>query len=468
MDITTIAYFALSALAAIFAFLWHAKRSQLTSELSRIAILKEEVRDWKEKSETASKDAEIGFARAEEREKALSAQIQSLNEIREALQKEFELLASEALRKNNTSFLDLAAETFKTQKKVLESDGDKRAQAFKDLVQPIETTLKSYDERLKEFDKERTASSIELKSLMSQVQVGQKEVQTEAARLTNALRAAPKTRGRWGEETLKNVMELAGMSGFADFVTEESFERSGSLLRPDVILRLPGERTLVVDAKTSMTAYLDAIEETDESIREEHLSRHAKQIRTHMIQLAKKDYWDELKLKSGQTITPDFVVMFIPGENFFAAAAERDKELFQDAYDNNVVIVTPATFIALAKAIAFGWRQEKVAENARHVAELGRELYKRLSTMGGHVLSLGKSLGKSVENYNGFVSSLDNRVWPQAKRFEELEIAKPGDKLPELNRLDIEVRERPEGRNIELEEDGDNVEDNPDNSTTEA
>jgi DNA recombination protein RmuC len=273
--------------------------------------------------------------------------------------------------------------------------------------------------------------SEEMKSLVQM----QADASAQTRKLVNALQAAPKTRGRWGEHQLHNVMELSGMSAHVDFLPEQTIAGDDGRLRPDVIIRLPGDRRIVVDAKTSMAGYLDAVEAVDDETREAHLAAHARQLRTHMRQLASKQYWDALPC------TPDFVAMFIPGENFYAAAIERDPLLFENAIENKVLIVTPTTLIALAKAIAIGWRQEKIAENARHIGELGRELYRRLATMGNHVAGVGAGLDGAVKRYNDLVGSLESRVMPQARRFTELEVEGTREPLPELRPVDTLTRE---------------------------
>jgi len=228
------------------------------------------------------------------------------------------------------------------------------------------------------------------------------------------------------------------MSPFCDFVTEKSYAVEDGRLRPDVIMRMPGGRFLIVDAKAPLLAYLDAEDAVDDAERELHLVRYAAAVRDHMKKLAAKQYQEHIR-ESFQ-VTPDFVVMFIPGDNFFSAAIQRDPQLFQDGSERNVLIVTPTTLLALAKAVAFGWRQEKVAENARHVAELGRDLYKRLAAMGDHVVSLGGALERGVKSYNAFVGSLEGSVLPQARRFAELEVTKDEGRLDEIPPVRQELR----------------------------
>jgi DNA recombination protein RmuC len=343
-------------------------------------------------------------------------------------------LAAEALLKNQESFLGLANEVFDKHHKAGAATLDQRQKDIAALLAPITTSLEEYKKGLGEIEKAREAAygglSVEMKSLVQM----QADASAQTRRLVNALQAAPKTRGRWGEHQLHNVMELSGMSPYCDFQTEQTIAGDDGRLRPDVIIRLPGERRIVVDAKTSMAAYLDAVEAVDDEAREAQLVAHARQLRTHMRLLAGKAYWDALPF------TPDFVAMFIPGENFYAAAIERDPQLFEDAIQNRVLIVTPTTLIALAKAIAVGWRQEKIAENARHIGELGRDLYHRLATMGDHVVKLGQGLDGAVKHYNNFVASLGSRVMPQARRFNELDLDGAQEKLPELKAVETEIR----------------------------
>lgn len=384
----------------------------------------------------ARQEADAG-ARLEE----IRRQSEALGRVRDAMLSDFQALAAEALRSNNDSFIKLANESLEKHQANLGVTTQRHQSELAQLIQPLGDTLKAYQERLGEVELARVSEASSLRENI----VG---LHHQTQRLVNALRSAPKTRGRWGEETLKNVMELSGMSPFCDFLTEESFWAEEGRLRPDVILRLPGGRFLIIDAKTPMTAYLDAVEALDETEREQHLIRHAAQLRDHMRKLAQKQYQEIVR--DGQTVTPDFCVMFVPGENFFAAAIERDGNLLQDAYDRNVVIVTPTTLLALAKAIAFGWRQEKMAENAQRVAELGRELYNRLASMGSHVERLGEALEKGVKTYNAFVGSLEASVLPQARRFVELEVVPESGKLPLFEQVHLETRALRRGRDLAL------------------
>ena len=422
---------ALLGLAAGAVVVWLARRG----EIARLAAARDGER---ERADSASRDlaverAAVAASRAqlEAAERAHREKIESLERVRVDIGKELKGLAQQALKDNQSSFLGLANEVF-----------DKHRERVDGEIKPIRTALAEWRKNLEEIEKTRKEHYGSLTSELKNVVDGQERVRGEAARLVNALRAAPKTRGRWGEETLRNVLELSGMTEYCDFQTERSLPQDTGTLRPDVIIRLPGERYMVVDAKTSLTAYMDAIEAEDEESRRAHLDRHAQQLRAHMRGLASKRYQDALDE------TPDFVVMFVPGDNFYAAAIERDPTLYDEALKSNVLIVTPTVMLGLAKAVAFGWRQEKVADNAREVARLGQELYRRMGAMGGHIADLGKDISRSVARYNEFVGSLESRVMPQARRFAELDVEGASRPLPDAPPIDTETRLPRTGRDL--------------------
>jgi DNA recombination protein RmuC len=343
-------------------------------------------------------------------------------------------LAADALDGSQKSFLQLAEQVFARHKEGAEQTLEARQQQIAALLGPINNSLEEYRKGLGEIEKARAEAYGGLSREMASLVQMQADASAQTRKLVNALQAAPKTRGRWGEHQLRNVMELSGMSPYCDFTVEQTVASDDGRLRPDVIIRLPGDRRIVVDAKTSMAAYLDAVEATDEELRESHLAHHARQLRTHMKLLAGKQYWEALPF------TPDFVAMFVPGENFYAAAIERDPALFEDSINAKVLIVTPTTLIALAKAIAVGWRQEALAENARHIGELGRELYRRLATMNEHAGRVGAGLEAAVKHYNNFVGSLEGRVLVQARKFNELSLEGAQTPLPDLRPVETQVR----------------------------
>jgi DNA recombination protein RmuC len=373
-------------------------------------------------------------AAAGARQEAHEREIAALSVLRGEIDTRMQALAADALQQNQSSFLNLANEVFGRHREGAAATLEQRQKEIAALLAPISKSLEDYKTGLNDIEKARAAAYGGLSEEMKALALMQADASAQTRKLVTALQAAPKTRGRWGEHQLHNVMELSGMSAHVDFLTEETIDGDDGRLRPDVIIRLPGERRIVVDAKTSMAAYLDAVEAVDEDSREAQLALHARQLRTHMRLLSGKAYWDALPC------TPDFVAMFIPGENFYAAAVERDPQLFEDAIANKVLIVTPTTLIALAKAIAMGWRQEKVAENARHIGELGRELYRRLATMGGHVAGVGAGLDSAVKRYNELVGSLESRVLPQARRFSDLELDGTQEPLAELRQVETQIR----------------------------
>jgi DNA recombination protein RmuC len=352
-----------------------------------------------------------------------------LTALRGDIEIKLQALAAEALRGNEASFLRLAEQAFDKHREAAANLLSQKEQAIAALLAPMATSLEAYRQGLGGFENAwREAQAV----LTSEVQ----NVSAQARKLANALQASPKTRGRWGEQQLQNVIELAGMSPHVDFTSQQTIAGEDGRLRPDCVIRVPGGGCLVVDAKTPLTAYLDAVEALEEEAREAQLRRHAQQVRNHMKQLSDKRYWEALL-----PLTPDYVVMFIPGENFFAAAVERDPALFENATAARVLSATPTTMVALAKAITAGWRQQELSEHADKIAALGRELYKRLVTMGGHIAQVGSGLNRAVEHYNKFVGSLERSVMPQAREFKELVVKDTHEALPELKPIELDARE---------------------------
>jgi DNA recombination protein RmuC len=366
--------------------------------------------------------------------KAHDERIAALTSLRGEFEQTLKGMAADALDGSQKSFLQLAEQVFVRHKEGADKTLEARQKEIAALLAPINSSLEAYKKGLSEIETARAAAYGGLSEEMKALVQMQADASAQTRKLVNALQAAPKTRGRWGEHQLHNVMELSGMAAHVDFLPERTIDGDDGRLRPDIIIRLPGERRIVVDAKTSMAAYLDALEAADDDAREAHLALHARQLRTHMRLLSGKQYWDALPC------TPDFVAMFIPGENFYAAAIERDPALFEDAIAAKVLIVTPTTLIALAKAIAIGWRQEALADNARKIGEAGRELYKRLAVMGDHVGRLGAGLDSAVKHYNSFVGSLESRVMPQARKFTELDVEGAGEPLAELKPVEAQTR----------------------------
>jgi DNA recombination protein RmuC len=336
--------------------------------------------------------------------------MQELVAAKEALSAQFHEIGSKLLNDVQKQFLERADQRF-TQA------SEKSEAQLKALLQPVETTLKQYDEKLALIEKDRAGSYGELREAVRLLHAGHAQVRDETRNLVNALRSSPKARGRWGEQSLKNVLEQAGLSPYADFQTEVSVDTGEGRLRPDVVVRLPGGRKLIIDAKCSLNAFLDANDEADETVRLAHLRSHAQSIRNHALQLGSKAYWEQF----GDAA--DYVVMYIPGEHFLTAALEQDDTLWAWAFERRVLLATPTNLVAIARTVASVWRQEKLAEQAAEIAKLGKELHARLATMGGHVAKLGRNLELANTAYNSMVGSLESQVMSQAKRFESLEVA---------------------------------------------
>ncbi len=326
---------------------------------------------------------------------------------RDALITQFREVGDKLLEKAHKDFLEKAGERF--------SEADKASQAkLQSLLQPVEATLKRYEEGLQRVEKERVDHYAGLREAVELVRTGQGQVRDETRNLVNALRASPKARGRWGEQSLKNVLEQAGLSPYADFQTEVSVNTDDGRLRPDVIVRLPGGRRLVIDAKCSLNAYLDACDEVDDDKRAACFRAHVASIRNHAQQLGSKAYWAQF----GDAA--DYVIMYIPGEHFLAAALEQDPTLWDWAFERRVLLATPTNLVAIAKTVASIWRQERLAEAAQEIASLGRELHSRLATMNEHMTRVGKNLATANSAYNQMVGSFESQVLTQAKRFETL------------------------------------------------
>ena len=328
---------------------------------------------------------------------------------REAMAGQFREVAATMLGEAQKNFLERANDRFGEEAKANEAK-------LKALLAPVETTLKRYEESISKVEKDRQEAYGDLKGVISEMRVGQESVRSEAAKLVNALRSAPKARGRWGEQQLRNVLETCGLAEHTDFMMEVSVESEGGRLRPDAVVRVPGGKSLVIDAKVSLNAYQDAHGAVDEGERATFLKAHVDSMKNHVNALGAKSYHQQFD------DTPDYVVMFVPGEHFLAAALEHAPDLWDYAFDRRVLIATPTNLIAIARTVSAVWRQEKLAGEARQIAELGKELHARLTTMGGHVTKLGKNLETAMGAYNSFVGSLESQVLTSAKRFESLNI----------------------------------------------
>ncbi len=371
----------------------------------------------------------------EEERKSWKEKISLLENAENRLQNSFKAASQDALQTNNKSFLELAKSTLEKYQQKAENTLNVRHTAIEELVSPINKTLESVDQKIQILEKARLGAYEVIKHQVSELVISQKDLRSETSNLVKALRT-PNVRGRWGEMQLKRVVELTGMSSHCDFIEQANIVGDEGLLRPDMIVRLPGKKQIIIDAKAPMSAYLDALEDDDESSRAKKMKDHARQVRAHINSLSNRAYWDQFKEDS-----PEFVVLFLPGETFFSAALEADPDLIELGVEKKVILTTPSTLIAMLHAIAYGWRQESLAENAQEISDLGKEVYKRLSDMGSHMSKLGRDLNTAVKSYNSTVGTLERRVLPSARKFEGLKATSLRDNLESIESLETMPRE---------------------------
>ncbi len=327
----------------------------------------------------------------------------------------FNTLATQALRHNNETFLKLAQENLRQFQLQASNELAQKEKAVEDLVTPIREALEKTERQIRQMENERKEAYGALSKHLETLTQSQQQLQQETRNLVQALRR-PEVRGQWGELTLKRLVELAGMVEHCDFFPQEHTVTEEGVIRPDMVIRMPDNREVVVDVKTPLDAYLSAVEAQDDDSRQQQLNQHARKVRERVRELAGKAYWKQFKK------APDFVILFIPGEQFLSAALDVDRDLLEDALAKKVILATPTSFIALLRAIGYGWRQERLAENAEKIRNVGEDLYKRLLTLTDYLTRLGRSLDNSVAQYNKLVGSFDSRVLPGARKFTEMGI----------------------------------------------
>lgn len=434
-DLVHIVLFLIALAASAAAFVFSQRKppdtahlaAELAERMREAGVLKGEIATLRSRAETAEKSLAGEAARTAEREASLVREREQLQKVQAESEQRFKALADAALLKSQQQFVQIADETLKKHKEGAQGELGK-------MLKPIQETFGQFREKVEAIQKTSAEDRAKLEEQIKTVGVSVRQTELAAGKLTSAL-SSTRGGGRWGEETLRNVLEMAGLSPYADFSEQTSDNTEKGRQRPDVVIRMPGGRELVIDAKVSLEDYLAASEETDPALRRQKFTAHANRVRNHVTGLSRREYTKEFAERV------DFVAMFIPGENFYAAVLEHDRDIFDYAARNNVIIVTPSTLIALAKSVAYGWRQEQMAKNAEQAKKLGQELYDRIAKFTEHMDRVGGGLGNAVKAYNDMVGSLESRVLVSARKLEELQFAEPGKMIEDPKPIDLAPRQ---------------------------
>jgi DNA recombination protein RmuC len=441
MNISGVIFLTLASLVVGAVFTWLATRSTSSALAERKAELEQELASVKaqlvqQQAETSDlRAAKVSAEATLDSERRNSAEkLQLLADASVELKAQFKLLASAALESSNASFLQLAKGTLEKYQSEARGELEKREKAVETLVKPISDSLKQVDEHVRELEKSRAEAYGNLTSQVASLLKTQEALQVETGNLVKAMRE-PQARGQWGELQLRRCLELAGMLEYCDFLEQVSVTVDERTRRPDVVVKLPGEKNIVVDSKVPLAAYLAALEVSDEGARRALLTDHARQVRQHIDNLSSKSYWHEFEP------TPEFVVLFLPGEVFFRAAMDADAELIEYGIKRKVILASPTTLIALLRAVAYGWNQKNLAESAREISAAGKTLYQRLSAMAWNFEDIGKRLGGAVDSYNKAVGSMERSVFPIARKLPDLDRSLSAADLPDLHQVEKTPRQ---------------------------